>query len=972
MIVVENNPLADQNKNDGICFTVDTHQDWSGAEEIAANKTRGISTRINEQYNIPIVTDSGRNAFLAVVPSNGIWVRQRQTLNSKYLNKLSEQAALTRSEYSETTSVSERITQSFGMFTYVFSGNWTGNETPNYWYNAEVVKDGSIWKMKEGDANNEHRKWPNSRYNIRFFAYYPYNLVATNKISSNTTQGIPYFQYTVPNDISQQKDVLVTASNVLPSDDSSVPELQFKHAMCAVRFKMDDAGFINGTINSITLTHIGNVGNCPMDGSEWNDIHGDGTYVIPVNRLSNSGSNYLKGEQLHTDGNTPLLIPQVLNGARIRLDYTKESDGSSGYIEGDLFGEWKPGKTYTYIITATGPKYTWQLDVSYEEDDIVNNVSESSRLKTKFVPFTGGQHNYYIRSVKIDEQYNETYFAPYYVTYSVDGTIFSMNKPDWIVGVETSTTGSVEPESHIVEVAPVEDALSRPKSHVEVLQETEWKGSATEPFDLSMHDIDGNPNYYGQVTANCYVVNSPGNYKIPLVYGCAIKNGEANVNSYRSSSEQPANNYYQTSNRIYLLKNFVDHNGNAIYRGGTYSDETDLNYNLDPYIWDHYTPGKAGLIWQDEPSLLQGVQLSSDKKYIEFTVNTETIKQGNAVIAVYDEAKTTIMWSWHIWVTDESLSSHVTIANKRGKRYEFMAATLGWCSKDPNAKEYDMRSCLFRIQQESGISKEMRIVQNEGRRDGAGNVAGRNTYYQHGRKDPMLPTDQHHSTWTETDYTAVDATQYNEAGGVINIWNLNGVATDIPSGIKYPYTFFKSSGGAGGADWLQTTYYNLWSANNIAIGYRNPTEVVKTIYDPSPPGYKMPIGDAFTGFTAGTSTQADIRDKSKFHVVGDWAQGWYLYSDNGSGALVFLPANGLRKQSVGEIRYLFHEGHYWCATPAEDADGGTNFCFKGPYAYANCWYMNPANGDSAENTDGWDKGHGECVRPVVDKEYEND
>lgn len=177
-----------------------------------------------------------------------------------------------------------------------------------------------------------------------------------------------------------------------------------------------------------------------------------------------------------------------------------------------------------------------------------------------------------------------------------------------------------------------------------------------------------------QNTANCYVINAPGKYSLPLVYGNAIKNGGTNASAYTSSASGS-----------YVLKNFVNHTGNAI---------------TDPYIYNNAncTPDNATLVWQDSPELVTNVALSSDKHSITFDVNQATIAQGNAIVAVRN-ASDQIMWSWHIWVTDyvpglaadkdESLRDK-SVTNYQGLQYTFMPVNLGWC--DGTSASYAGRS----------------------------------------------------------------------------------------------------------------------------------------------------------------------------------------------------------------------------------------------------------------------------------------
>ena len=74
-----------------------------------------------------------------------------------------------------------------------------------------------------------------------------------------------------------------------------------------------------------------------------------------------------------------------------------------------------------------------------------------------------------------------------------------------------------------------------------------------EPYviDLSMVDNAGNARA-SMTTANCYLVHETGYYKLPLVYGNAIKNGAVNTTAF----------YPNTSGQ---LKRFVNHAGTGIF-----------------------------------------------------------------------------------------------------------------------------------------------------------------------------------------------------------------------------------------------------------------------------------------------------------------------------------------------------------------------------------------------------------------------
>ena len=104
------------------------------------------------------------------------------------------------------------------------------------------------------------------------------------------------------------------------------------------------------------------------------------------------------------------------------------------------------------------------------------------------------------------------------------------------------------------------------------------------------------------------------------------------------------------------------------------------------------------------------------------------------------------------------------------------------------------------------------------------------------------------------------------------------------------------------------TYANLWSAvNNVYTA--NDENVIKTIYDPSPVGFKLPPGNVFTGFTTtggSTSTSSEIN--------GTWSssslKGWNFYTDSSKSKTIFFPASGFRYYSYGGVPSSQYTGRY--------------------------------------------------------------
>ncbi len=201
------------------------------------------------------------------------------------------------------------------------------------------------------------------------------------------------------------------------------------------------------------------------------------------------------------------------------------------------------------------------------------------------------------------------------------------------------------------------------------------KRTQTPATDLSMVDCVGNDRA-SRWTANCYMVHTAGNYKLPLVYGNAIKNGAANTAAYNPGG---------TTSNTYCAK-FVNHDDQAI---------------TAPWIKNNgITVTQAELLWQDAQGLITAVGIDGD--YLTLTVGMDAdTKEGNAVIAA--KAGETIVWSWHIWVTKQTFATLTTV-DTGSHAYQLTPVNLGWVG------------------------------------DATSGATGYCTFYQWGRKDAFIPS----------------------------------------------------------------------------------------------------------------------------------------------------------------------------------------------------------------------------------------
>ena len=249
--------------------------------------------------------------------------------------------------------------------------------------------------------------------------------------------------------------------------------------------------------------------------------------------------------------------------------------------------------------------------------------------------------------------------------------------------------------------------------------------------DLSMVDNAGVARST-MSTANCYMVHTAGDYKLPLVYGNAIKNGAANTAAYTGI----------TNTKTTLT--FPNHAGTAINAPWITKATTGTGADKGMGI----VVSTAELLWQDAQGLITAVGIIGD--YLTLTVGKNASEQeGNAVIA----AKTsdgTIVWSWHIWVTKETFAAaDLTTVTTGSHNYSVTPVNLGWVPTGGDGKQ------------------------------------GYAPYYQWGRKDAFIP-----GTWNaNTDHTVYDIS--NTA--VTRLTYKASTTATIADNIKNPTTHYDSN-----------------------------------------------------------------------------------------------------------------------------------------------------------------------------------
>ena len=527
-------------------------------------------------------------------------------------------------------------------------------------------------------------------------------------------------------------------------------------------------------------------------------------------------------------------------------------------------------------------RHAWKLGITLDPYGTEYFLSEPEALE---LPYDGGTAS--LRADQLFKSYKNvpeqgsapaaTRPVPYHLEYSEDGTNWSTTAPDWLTANSPSSfAGSVGGEDLTLTMEAQDNSAA--DEHHDNLVQAGIQGSQTNPFDLSTVNV-ATGTTCATTTANCYVVQAPGYYKFPLVYGNGVVNGTVNEDAFRGRAGVGGAYRPDAGDEAWAPASTTAEG----WYMGRFKDHLD-QYITSPYIATQHA-GKtltAAIIWTDAKNLVTNAAIvgSGNSAYLKFEVPEDHICQGNALVAVLAGGK--IAWSWHIWVTDENL----TVLKEGSNGYKFTNVNLGWC--DGKTETYAERTCQVRaVQDAPGVTAENQLVTGPVTiRQTANTVTtlGNSPYYQWGRKDPLQAAAGSGNT-LKTYYVHDNYTLDNNAAGKVSV----GTA------IQNPHKLY-TDGGSGYNDWCSTSYYNNWnSALNVLNSETKPVPVTKTVYDPTPVGFKMPPMTAFDGFDSNFTWGTNNGNNGRTY--------------NGT---LFFPALGV--QNHGGLAFG-SQGRYFSASP---------------------------------------------------------
>ena len=316
------------------------------------------------------------------------------------------------------------------------------------------------------------------------------------------------------------------------------------------------------------------------------------------------------------------------------------------------------------------------------------------------------------------------------------------------------------------------------------------EGGGSSSYTSNIYGLEPGNTYY----VRAYVTNSQG-----TSYGETITFKTAG--ELQSISLPASNSFIVSESGIYSFD---------IVKGN--SSESVGNVEYAEVLWESFGTSEIPNVGD----LIKSVSFTGDKIIFE---TSDSFREGNAVIAAKD-ASGTILWSWHIWLTDQP-EEHI-YSNGAGT---MMDRNLGATSAD------------------------------------RGDVGSFGLFYQWGRKDPFLGAS---STSLESaansTYTWPSSVDKDSETGTIEYAVANPTTFISTIESKIGYTKYNTD------DWYYVDSTNVetprWESN-------------KTIYDPCPAGWRVPDEEVWRNADFTSNYLLGGSDTGYYFYIDSPSNAWY-------------------------------------------------------------------------------------------------
>lgn len=809
------------------------------------------------------------------------------------------------------------------------------------------------------------RHWPFGETGpMRFYAVAPSLESINMSVADADFSTPPVLTYTLPEKAQEMCDLLYGESGDIdiPSfgteasnegQDNKVVNLQFQHILTAIRFAQGQIPS-DVTVKKISINNVNTkatfvpsaVDNLTDTKGTWSDFSTPGSYTMYASftGTGTTANTYINDSVFY-------MLPQTINGGvelevviECKPKYTYSEKGTTDYAGEDkvehilkcsLSGDvWRKGYTVTYLLTIGDVADGYYFVAEDPAENAHSDVVEA--------------HNFTLHSYRmyIDKETNQE-IRTHGVNWKVAGyslteeeTTFTDAKPDWLTtGITGNSSGTVGEYiggyNGLASYNLAAQAATKRGNHATNLLSNS-NASQASSLDLSVMTPNGESK--SEETANCYIINRRGSYKFPLVYGNKTSDGAESAYFVDHTGTVISHK---------LIKDQIEAKNPAANEYETIV--TNEKRKRTAYTWNPVADGsepqslRSCLVWEDAEGLINS-SLGITSEYISFTVDRSV--PANAVIALqgrkvtkyekstdsgvnweldtdqgtdgYDFGPWETLWTWHIWMTDEVWPNYtgtddgatnaqylnnnpeegsgnyigdhkVAFKNFSGTTNTILPVNLGWVPQNMAFAYYSKREVWVKLQQvepaEGAATLVVHIVQHAKQPE----VRGQGTFYQWGR-----PTALPGYNYTDDPGKTKRTIYRNEE--VFPEFTVKNIMHPYEA-IAQPTKLFRIES--------QTSTWSTEKSEGNNVPYWGET---KTVYDPCPPGFKVPNWDVFTGLSLTGATASDGQNLNMWEDAGANFYGGYFYvvphtsraSLERYGQTVYFPATGQYQATKGD------------------------------------------------------------------------
>ena len=270
------------------------------------------------------------------------------------------------------------------------------------------------------------------------------------------------------------------------------------------------------------------------------------------------------------------------------------------------------------------------------------------------------------------------------------------------------------------------------------------------------------------------------------------------------------------------------------------------NYENNSYLSmrDKGTKWKAFIMAADfdiDPAkikLTKSAGKTGTDSYFEVQISSD-VPRGNVIVAVGpDDNSNFVSWSWHLWITDYNPDAALRMGN--GIDGQYIYTVTGGTVHRYEGSLWEKYKNMYIMDRNLGYNDRVYSFPED-----ESNLL----YYQYGRKDPFFfPKSSVYNNYKypESHYHTFSPVDYSVANSDMN---------SVTYGVTHPLHFIKSTTKGYNGSQMTWCYSDVYNTSDLTMVWYDPLTVKggpregeKSIFDPCPPGFRIPHSNTWQDF----------------------------------------------------------------------------------------------------------------------------